>query len=294
MGEVEPSEGARDWSSYDPLVRDAAAARITVLPTLFKTPPWLGTKPAELPTRTAKQRAEWSRFVAEAGDRYGPNGIFWTLNPVLPYMPVRDWQLWNEPNLNGFVSGRADPRRYAQLIKITDAALGSADPGIRLGLGGLFRRPLAGTGIPMSTFLDKLYRVRGIKRHFDAVSVHPYAKSPADVLQVLERARRSMTENKDRKTQLWVTELGWTTGGGGFSKSPYKATPKGQARKLSASFHLMLKHRRELRLTRAVWHTWRDLDVAPNLWTQYMGLFTADFSPKPAWYAYARVAGGTP
>ena len=41
--------------------------------------------------------------------RYGPGGSFWDRHPRLPRLPVRAWQVWNEPNLPVF--GRRDPTR---------------------------------------------------------------------------------------------------------------------------------------------------------------------------------------
>ncbi len=291
---VEPSAGTRDWRYYDTLARVAATSGMTLLPTFFNVPPFISSKPATLPIRGAAARSGWSSFVGDAARRYGPGGEFWAANPQVPYHPITDWQVWNEPNIDEFVAGRANPKRYAALVKITDQALDSASPGARLGLAGLFRRPRVGYGMRMDEYLDLFYRVRGIKRHFDAVSIHPYSKKPADVIATLRDARRVMATNKDRGTRLWVTELGWTTGGRQLRLSPFKTTPGQQAQKLSRSYASLLRLRSSLKLDHLVWHLWRDPVGEPGLWTLYMGLFDTGGSPKPAWFAFTSAAGGQP
>lgn len=290
--QVSPQPGVRNWQGFDQVVTDAARADVTIFPTLIGVPSWVALKPAKMPIDSPGQRRAWSSFVTEAVDRYGPGGQFWAEHPELPYKPITDWQAGNEPNIPDFVAEKANPRRYAAFVRLTHDAMKAGDPGARLVLAGLFRRPR--TGIEMTKFLDGLYRVRGIKNEFEAVSVHPYAKRPRDVLDILRRARRVMKRRRDAGTPLWVTEVGWTTGGAGLALSPYQATLGQQAAKLSATYRLLIRRQGKLRLERVFWHTFRDFSAGADLWTNYMGLFTTGGAPKPAWFAFTQVTGGLP
>jgi hypothetical protein len=76
------------------------------------------------------------------------------------------------------------------------------------------------------------------------------------------------------------------------AQSLYHATPEQQATRLRGTARLLLAHRRQLRLQRVDWHTWRDFTGGDNFWDKYMGLFTADGHLKPAWIALTQITGG--
>jgi polysaccharide biosynthesis protein PslG len=286
--------GRGDWTELDTLVGDAASAGLTVDPVLFGVPRWINADPASVPLQSEGQESYWGRFVRNTARRYGPGGQFWALHPELPARPITWWEVWNEPNINEF-TGRRTPlkaRDYARLLRITRAALKEASPANRIVVGGLYRRPKRGHGIRMTRYLQQLYRVRGGRRLFDAVAIHPYSALPKQILRVTQSARRVMNANGDRRKPLWITEVGWSTGGNFWAQSLYHATPEQQATRLQRTALLLLAHRRRLRLQRVDWFSWRDYAGSDNFWDKYMGLFTADGHPKPAWGALTQVTGG--
>ncbi len=99
--------GGYNWAGLDEGVSIAARAGLKVLPFLYGTPHWLAAKPTTLPIDNGKQRTEWKRFLAAAVERYGPRGDYWRehrrpgparLEPPVPKLPIRTWQIWNEAN----------------------------------------------------------------------------------------------------------------------------------------------------------------------------------------------------
>ena len=44
---------------------------------------------------------------------------------------------------------------------------------------------------------------------FDAVAIHPYSRSPANVVRIVRYARRVMRSNGDATLPIWVTEFSW-------------------------------------------------------------------------------------
>jgi hypothetical protein len=298
-GDVEPSQGAlRNWAKLDAVVAAAASSGVRVLPDLFGTPPWLsGEANSPIPPiYTAQGRAGWAAFVTDLARRYGSNGLFWTLHPELPRVPITDWQLWNEVNLRYYWGSRPNARAYANLIRLTRSALKAGDPASRLVLAGLIPFKSVGAGsVPGSRYLQRLFKVKGIRKQFDAVSVHPYGKSPSVVLKFVGQIRKTLNSIGGRKKPLWVTEFGWTTGGEQWSNSPVRATPAQQANWVSKTYKLMRKQRKFLRLRAAFYFSLKDFDVpGPDLWNARMGLFDLNGQPKPAWFSYVARAGGTP
>jgi hypothetical protein len=282
-GDVEPQQGTRNWTYYDNYIARFAAAGIQVQPYLMGVPGWLPPRP---PIFSALARSSWTSFLGEVAGRYGRNGLFWRQHPTLPYLPLVDWEVWNEPNLKGFWGGRVSPRQYLRLLRLTGAALRSSDPAARISIGGLFPPPRTRYGVSLKAFLSGIYRIHGARRAFDAVSIHPYSPRPKGVVAACRDLREIMNSHHDRKTPMWITEVGWSTGGVGWAKSPYRATEPRQAKFLSRTYRSLIALRSRLRLRRVVWHAFQDAQPGTP-WTINMGLIHNDESPKPSLAAYA-------
>ena len=93
--------------------------------------------------------AAWDDYVREVVGRYGVGGTFWSDHPELPELPMREWEVGNEPNLAannpGYVSADRNrgiqPGSYAELLIHTAAVLRSApgfSPTSRVLFAGLF------------------------------------------------------------------------------------------------------------------------------------------------------------
>ena len=98
-----------------------------------------------------------------------------------------------------------------------------------------------------------------------------------------------MSRFKDKKAQLWVTEIGWASGG---DPTPLTVSPQRQANYLRRSFRLLAANRVRLRIAGVIWYSWRDLPS--DVWFDNTGLFTVDLIPKPAWSAFTALTGGSP
>jgi hypothetical protein len=282
-GMVEPRQGVRNWTYYDNYLERLAAAGIQAQPYLMLMPGWLPPRP---PIFSSLARSSWTSFLAELAGRYGRNGVFWRQHPHLPYLPLLDWEVWNEPNLSDFWRGRPSPRQYVRLLRLTGAGLRLSDPAARVGIGGLFASPRRRYGVSLESFLSRIYRVRGARRAFDAVSLHPYASRPKGVVSSSLELRRILNRHRDRKTPIWITEVGWSTGGVGWAKSRFRASEHAQAKFLSRTYRRLIVSRKRLRLRRVVWHAFQDAQPGTP-WTLNMGLIRNDESAKPSLAAYA-------
>ena len=292
---IEGAPGVRDWARIDALVADAARAGVKLLPFILESPSWVSPDPAAPPIYSSGARSAWSSFVAALGARYGANGSFWRLNPGLPRSPIGAYQIWNEVNLRQFWGSRPSPRGYAQLVKLASKALRSTDPTADVVLAGLLPfKSIGVTSVSGHKFLRRLFRVKGMRKHADKVAIHPYATHPRLVLRNLRRARKTLSKARVKKP-IWVTEFGWSTGGELWNVSPVRATPTQQAAWVSKSYRLMRKASKRLRLQRALYFNFTDFDnPGTDYWDARMGLFDLNGRPKPAWFSYARRAGGSP
>lgn len=288
--------GGYEWSVLDPTVALAARSRLDVLPFVYSTPSWLAGQWRTLPVDSGRQRRAWSAFLAAAVERYGPRGRFWTehgpgTSDPVPRRPIRAWQIWNEENFFYFTKP-ASPTRYARLLKLSHSAIKRADGGAEVILGGLFGDPGQRPPRAMDAvdFLDRMYRVPGIKASFDAVALHPYAADTADLRGLVEGLRRVVVRNRDRSAGLYVTELGW-----GSQRNPalvsFEVGLREQARQLRAAYAYLISNRRRLNLKQVDWFTWKDARGLCSF-CDSTGLFRggAKFRPKPAWRAFVRIA----
>ena len=300
---IQPTaNGGYDWVGMDQAVAVAARGGLTVLPFFYGTPRWLARKPTTMPTDSGRARKAWVAFVRAAVERYGPGGDFWNerapgvvqYEPAIPRpLPIRTWQVWNEANFFYFAFP-VSPTRYATLLKLASGAIKRADPGARVLLSGLFGDPdqRGSRGMAAVDFLDRLYRVPGIKSKFDAVALHPYAVDAAELEEMTEEMRAVVRENRDPGAGLYITEMGWGSQNN-FQQVAFEQGPGGQVRQLRDSYRYLIANRHRLNLKGTYWFTWKDVQGACNF-CDSTGLFRQGprFKPKPAWHAFVGLTGG--
>jgi hypothetical protein len=275
--------GPYSWRGFDRVVRTAAQQGLRVLPSL-------GGRRKGYPL--GEERRGWRAFVRAAVRRYGPGGGFWSSRSV-PYLPIRTWQVWNEPNFFYFAHP-ISPRRYGRLVRVTSREIKAVAPRANVVLGGLFGRPKEPRqrGIAATRFLQALYKVPGLQRHFDGVALHPYAADVAKLTKLV-RGMRSVTRRKgDGRVPLYITEMGW-----GSQNDPevvaFEKGLGGQARELRRAYRFLLMQRGRLGINSVYWFSWKDLAGSCSF-CDSAGLFYAGsgFDPKPAWRAFLKFSGG--
>ena len=300
-GGVQPTHNAPyDWGAMDQVVAVAARHGLRVLPFVYSSPRWIG-KETRLPVDSGRARRAWAAFLGAAVRRYGPGGEFWReYSPgVIQYepaitrpLPIRKWQIWNEANFFYFAFP-VSPTRYARLLTISAPAIKAVDPGARIVLTGLFGEPTARgrRGMPATKFMERLYRVPGIKSLFDGVALHPYAVDAETLEELVEGLRGVTVENKDR-VPLYITEMGWGSENN-FKQVAFEQGIRGQVKQLKASYGYLMTNRARLNLKQVYWFSWKDLPESCTF-CDSVGLFRAGagFRPKPSWHAFIRLTGG--
>lgn len=280
-----------DWNGADAEVANLAASRVRAMPFLYGTPSWVSGYKFDPPTATDLGRRRWRAFVQTAVHRYGPGGSFWRDHASLPYLPIGNWQMWNEPNFPIFWGGHhASARQYLDLLKLSGEAAHSVDPAAKIVLAGLGPGLARKTQIPSWKYLRRLYRV-GAKPFFDVVSDHPYSAGVKGMADQLKNVATVMRRHHDR-APLWVGEIGWTSSR--FSKNRLAVGPRRQATLLHRTYKFVIGHRRKLNIQRLFWFDFRDpanasLPGCPGCFK--FGLRRHSGTAKPSWRAFRAFTG---
>ena len=97
-----------------------------------------------------------------------------------------------------------------------------------------------------------------------------------------------MRRHRDKKTPLWVTEIGW--GSHHPDRFGLNKGVKGQKRMLRRSFRLIVQHRRAWHVSRLIWFDFRDppSNRGGCSFCTSAGLLKHSGKPKPAWRAFKR------
>ncbi len=281
---IEPRPGVYDFAETDQLVGLAASRGIRVLPFVASSPLWLTGDHERPPQGTARGRAEWGAFLRHLVHRYGPRGSFW--RGRLHRMPIRRWQIWNEPNFLLAWHPRISPRGYGRLLGVAARAIHSVDRGAEIVAAAV--APVEAGMLPW-VFVRELYDVPGIRRDFDVMAVNPYASTVAGVEYEIRHVRHAMALAGDSGTPLRVTELGVASNG--VFPNPFDKGRRGQANFLLRAYKRLLARRRRWRIAGVDWFAWQDLGYNDThcVFCQYAGLFDVEGRAKPAWHAFRRV-----
>lgn len=281
--QVEPAPGEWDFSALDSLVGAAARQGIAVMPVLYGVPARLSPDPAR-PPAGSRQRAEWAAFVRRAVRRYGPGGDFW--RGARRPLPIRRWQVWNEPNFQLFWRPRPEPARYVRLLRDTGRVIRAVDPRATVVAAGI--APVQG-GMRPAEFLREMYSVPGARGAFDIAAIHPYSVGVGQLSFQLRQIRAVMAAAGDGAKPLHVSEIGVASSA--RLRTPFDRGLRGQARFLRNALGLLSRERRAWRIAGVAWFSWED-GPSPDPhcpFCQHAGLLKRDGTAKPAWRAYRKL-----
>jgi hypothetical protein len=256
FGDVPPDIAARfrdaggrptDFSATDAVVAAAARRGLGVLPVVENPPGWAAADPGN-PGSPPSDLAAVSSVFAALVQRYGPEGGFWAEHPELPRLPIRAWQVFNEPNIALHWSIQPFAAAYVATLRAARQGILAVDPGATVVLAGL-------TNFSWRA-LARIY-AKGGRGLFDAAAVHPYTAEPANVIRIIRYARRVMRRNGDGSLPIWLTEFTWAAAQGRVDhRTLFHTDDRGQAARLREFMPLLLAARKRLRIQRAYWYTW--------------------------------------
>jgi hypothetical protein len=272
-----------DFSRFDAMVAAASARHIAVLPVVHLAPSWLALNPHN-PASPAADPAALGRFFSVVVARYGPDGSYWREHPRLPRMPIRAWQVWNEPSLAGYWSEQPFAPSFVAALRAAASSIRAADRGATVVLAGLPGKSWVA--------LRQVYAAGG-RGLFDAVALHPYTRRPRDVLRIIRYARREMRANGDGELPIWVTELSWPASRRNV-RDPIgiEVTESGQAARVRVALRMLAAARTRLRIERVLWYTWLSKEGGRSVfdWSGLRRVRDGKRVSAPALAAFRRVA----
>ena len=259
---AQPDPGVTNVVQTDALVARAARHNQRVLPVVEWAPDWARLYPEKNASPPARE-SDYAAYLTTLVERYGSDGTFWSEHPELPRLPIREWQIWNEPHIDYYWLTPDGPWApgYANLLKASHEAIKAADPGAKVVLAALADYAWR--------YLAKIYEQK-TRRSFDAVAINFFTAKPRNVLTALRRMRKVIRAHRDGRKQIWLTEVTWPAAKGRDKpevrwQKRWIQTDKGMARRVTQLYKLLARHRREVRLGRVFWYTWSSEYVEGDL-----------------------------
>ena len=274
------------FGDLDEVVTLAAQYGLRLLPIVLYTPGWDAAPHPTDAFASPKKDGPYANFVSDLVDRYGLHGTLW--QTTTPVVPVRMWQIWNEPNIHVFWPKQPFQASYLALLSAAHRAIKEIDPGAKVVLAGL----------PNFSWrqLAKIYQFHGAKGEFDVVAVHPYTADPNGVITILGYVRQVMNAAGDARKPIiadevsWPSSLGKTVHNNGLDIA---TTEAGQARKIAELLPLLGADRKRLNLLGFYYYTWAGRDDRNGGAFDFAGLFHYGrnaFTAKPAFGAFRTAA----
>ena len=230
----------------------------------------------------------FKRFARAMVRRYGPHGSLWKgKNRKLRRWAVHSWQIWNEPNIPQYWGNHVSAKQYTKLLKAGYQGIKSADKHADVVTAGLPESLIKGA-VQATKYIPQLYK-HGAKRWFTSLAINPYGPTAGNVMKNIGQARHIMNRHHDRSGHLWVTEVGWGTGG---PSSRFNIGSKGQAHQLGKLLHKAYRGRHRMKLQGLVYFGWKDLPSynGEDMWGLHTGLHTLGGGAKPAFRVFSRIA----
>lgn len=291
-----PVLGVHDFNFtiLDRAVRALAKYRVRAAPFLIGSPTW--ARDATGPYcgyRTTPPNGGFAAFAQAVVERYGRNGTFWSENPGLPYVPVHQYEVWNEENWLGYWCPELSPARYASLLLATARAIHGVDPDARVIAGGLvglredkYDPNLLLHGMQPVKFVSQMLSAApGLRGELGGIGYHSYALWPAENLDLLRFFRQGLRTLSLDSTPIIFNEFGWPSHGRDARTSPENV------RSIFISKLATWIARSNCGVTQIAPHTWATAEQDPSNAEDWFGLvdpLTA--RPHPAARAYSSVA----
>jgi len=217
------------WSTPDRVQEGLAAHGLRWYAFIGLTPAWDAAAPNGPPKdpRAVRDFASYARAFAR---RYGRAGSFWRSHPALPYLPVTDYELANEPNGPPQL-GSWSPARLAEITAAAGAAIRSVDP-----RATVIPAAFSQIGDPGADDQDAGSWVRAMLTHdpglrIDAVGLNLYrgfggSNGVPAFERTLRGVRAELRSAGAGAAPIDVDEIGWVTG-----PNPYGVTPVSEAQR---------------------------------------------------------------
>ena len=183
-------------ASIDGLVRMLAVNHVRLSAVLDQGPSWATGMGTEL---APAYYGDYAAFAAAFAARYGVHGSFWHEHPRLPYLPVLDFEVWDEANSTSFWTGAPDVAAYAAVLAQVSRAIHGVDPTATV---------LASIGWEgFQQYVAALYGA-GDGADIDGIAFQPYAPDAPGIIKLNEQLRATLDSVGAASTPIFDAESG--------------------------------------------------------------------------------------
>ena len=266
-----------DWSAYDAIEGSIKKHDMHGLGIIDFSPLWArDSNCLDSKMCGPKNVSDFADFSGAVVRRYSPSGI-------------KDWEIWNEPNISFRFHPKADPEKYTELLKAAYIEIKKSVPTSFVIVGGTAPSATDSNNLRPADFLDQIYNY-GAKGYFDAVAAHPYTypDSPSDNLPLgawaqLQTMHNSMVSHGDGNKKIWITEFGAPTSGPNL-KGEY-VTETQQAQILTDAISIFHSYSWSGPF---FWYDYKDTGKSTRTSENFYGLIRDDNSHKPAYDVWVK------
>lgn len=258
-----------NWRENDEIAGAVAAHRLSWLALLGYGTSWATShKGPDAWMSPPDDPRIFAGYAAAFAARYGRGGRFWREHQNLPYMPVEDYEIWNEPDIT-FGESETAPIRYSELFRAASRAIRTVDPQARVIIGGLSSRKAT------SFLLTVKRNDPAMFAQADAVGFHPYGANPDQTMSRIRDLRATLRTLGLLRLGIDVTETGWA------APPSVEADRAGWIRELAATLPTSNCH-----VTRFIVHTWTSPERDSRNAEDWFGIANADGRWKPTAAAF--------
>src|SRR3954447_5672775 len=263
------------WTETDRRMTALAGHHIEWQPVLDYTPKWQQTVTGD-DKSAPKSNDAFAQFAALFAARYGRGGSFWSQHPELPYLPVRNYEIWNEPN-GTFWTPQPDPSNYADLLIRASGAIHAYDPDATVMIGGLLDDGGA--------FLSSMFSSRpDLAGRVGAIAYHPYAGTPDGVMRSIDSLESTLARVGQPSLPVYVTEVGWLTSGP--SGNPLVMSDSSRAANMAGLVERIAAARTRDHLAGFMPYTFWTPEQDPSDFEHWYGMWHADGTATAEGQAY--------
>jgi hypothetical protein len=280
---VEKQPAQYDWALYDDFAAEMTKLRLRPLFILNRPNPLHGalydTRPNDdggrraEPPSTPAQIAAFARWAAAAAQRYQ------TLDPI--------WELWNEPDLDGFWPPKPDPLNYVAVARAACTAIKQQVPAAFVTGPAAAQMPTVWR--PVKPLIRALLGDKDLLACLDAISLHTHRFK-----QTPETVSRDYAVLRDQYLASWpvatarkpIIDTEW-------GDSVYRAGISEASQALWLPRMILTNLMEQVRLTN--WYCLMDVGTNDDEIEDRFGLVRSDGAPRPSFQAYqtlAREIGG--
>ncbi|MDR2542922.1 MAG: hypothetical protein LBC80_05685 [Treponema sp.] len=200
---IEAMQGEWDFSFYDKITDDCVAAGIKIIGILAYDAGWIHEENRRLRYVPPHRLPDFLLYVKKTVEHFRGR--------------VDAWCIWNEPNFH-FWTGPQD--EFIELSRQTADVVREVDSDVILLAGAFNRMP---RGLPVG-FIKELFE-SGAMEKVDYIAFHPYEANVKRSIRLYEQFRKVVDEY-GFGDKIWITEMGFPTGGWYPSRISLKRLPE--------------------------------------------------------------------